>query len=109
MTNKQKLVLLIIISTIIRLVVGSQIQLGNDEVYYWTYARYPDWSHFDHPPMVGFFEQIFSLNLFFDSELALRLGFIVSGSLSTWLLFLIGKEVKDERTGLLAAIAPDRR
>ena len=42
--------------------------------------------------------------LLFDSELALRLGFIVSGSLSTWLLFLIGKEVKDERTGLLAAI-----
>ncbi|MCA0932580.1 glycosyltransferase family 39 protein [Lutimonas saemankumensis] len=104
MSNKQKLFLLISVSTLIRLIAGGSIQLGNDEVYYWTYAMYPDWSHFDHPPMVGFFEQIFSLNLFFDSELALRLGFIVSGSLSTWLLFLIGKEVKDERTGLLAAI-----
>ncbi len=104
MTNKQKLVLLIVISTLIRLLLGSSIQLGNDEVYYWTYARYPDWSHFDHPPMVGFFEQLFSLNLFFESELALRLGFIISGTLSTILLYLIGKEIKDERTGLLAAV-----
>lgn len=103
MTNKQKLVLLIIISTIIRLVVGSQIQLGNDEVYYWTYARYPDWSHFDHPPMVGLVQQLFTINLFFESELALRLGFIVSGSLTTLLMYLIGKEIKDERTGLIAA------
>ncbi len=104
MTNKQKLGLLIIISILIRLVVGSNVQLGNDEVYYWTYARYPDWSHFDHPPMVGFFEQLFSLNLFFESELALRLGFIISGTLSTLLMYLIGKEIKDERTGLIAAV-----
>lgn len=103
MTNKQKLILLIIISTIIRLMVGSQIQLGNDEVYYWTYAKYPDWSHFDHPPMVGFIQQLFSFNLLFESELALRLGFIISGSLSTLLMYLIGKEIKDERTGLIAA------
>lgn len=104
MSNKQKLGILILISTLIRLVVGDSVQLGNDEVYYWTYAKYPDWSHFDHPPMVGFFEQIFSLNLLFESELALRLGFIVSGTLSTLLMYYIGKEIKDERTGLIAAV-----
>jgi len=103
MTNKQKLGVLILISTLIRLLLGGNIQLGNDEVYYWTYARYPDWSHFDHPPMVGFLEQIFSFNLYFESELALRLGFILSGTLSTLLVYLIGKEIKNERAGLLAA------
>ena len=75
MSNKQKLGVLLLISTAIRMVVGDSIQLGNDEVYYWTYAKFPDWSHFDHPPMVGLFEQLFTLNLFFESELALRLGF----------------------------------
>lgn len=104
MSTRQKLLLLIIISTLIRLIIGAKTGLGNDEVYYWTYAKYPDWSHFDHPPMVGFFQQIFSLNLLFHSELALRLGFVVAGSLSTLLLFLIGREVKDERTGLIAAV-----
>ncbi|MCP4884184.1 MAG: glycosyltransferase family 39 protein [Flavobacteriales bacterium] len=104
MSNKKKLGILIFISALIRLLVGSSIELGNDEVYYWTYAKYPDWSHFDHPPMLGFFEQLFTLNLFFESELALRLGFIVAGSLSTLLMYLIGKEIKDERTGLIAAV-----
>ncbi|MGI9532276.1 ArnT family glycosyltransferase [Lutimonas sp.] len=104
MNNKQRLGLLVIISTLIRLVLANFTDLGNDEVYYWTYAKFPDWSHFDHPPMVGFFQQIFSLNLLFDSELALRLGFVVAGSLSTILLYLIGREIKDEKTGLIAAV-----
>lgn len=104
MTDKQKLMLLLVVSTIIRLIVGAGVQLGNDEVYYWTYARFPDWSHFDHPPMVGFVQQLFSLNLLFESEIALRLGFIVSGTLSTLLMYLIGKEVKNSSTGLIAAI-----
>lgn len=104
MSYKLKLILLVVVSTLIRVLLGYGLDLGNDEVYYWTYAMFPDWSHFDHPPMVGFFQQLSSLNLLFDSELALRLGFIVSGSLSTILLFYIGKEIKDERTGWLAAI-----
>jgi hypothetical protein len=29
------------------------LDLGNDEVYYLSYARYPQWSYFDHPPAVG--------------------------------------------------------
>jgi 4-amino-4-deoxy-L-arabinose transferase-like glycosyltransferase len=104
MSSKLKLILLVTASTVIRLILGANLQLGNDEVYYWTYALFPDWSHFDHPPMVGFFQQIFSLNLLFDTEIALRLGFIISGSLSTLLFYFIGKEIKDERTGLVAAI-----
>ncbi len=104
MSNRQKLSLILIFSTTIRLIIGAYVDLGNDEVYYWTYAKYPDWSHFDHPPMVGFFEQLFSLNLLYSSELALRLAFIIAGSVSTLLLYLIGKEIKDERTGLIAAV-----
>ena len=104
MSYQTNLILLVTISTLIRLLLGYGLDLGNDEAYYWTYSMFPDWSHFDHPPMVGFFQQLFSLNLLFDSELALRLGFILSGSLSTVLLFYIGKEIKDERTGWLAAI-----
>lgn len=46
---------IIISSVLIRGFLAWYVELGNDEVYYWTYALYPDWSHFDHPPMVGFF------------------------------------------------------
>lgn len=98
------LFLLIGISTVIRAILASNLELGNDEVYYWTYALYPDWSHFDHPPFVGFTIQLFSLNLFFDSEFFIRLGAIVFGSMNTLIIFKIGRRLKDDLTGFYAAI-----
>lgn len=95
---------LIAITAIIRLLVASTLELSVDEVYYWTYALYPDWSHFDHPPMVGLIIQLFSLNLLLDNELAIRLGPIVISALSTLVVFSIGKSIKNPWTGLLAAL-----
>lgn len=80
------------------------VEFGNDEVYYWTYAMYPDWSHFDHPPMVGWFIQLFSCNLLFDSEFFLRLSSVLFMTVNTYLVFLIGKQVKSAQTGFYAAL-----
>ena len=98
------LVFLLGVSALIRAVFAAALELGNDEVYYWTYALYPDWSHFDHPPMVGWFIQLFSCNLLFTSEFFLRLSSVVFMTLNTYLIYLIGKQVKDERTGFYAAL-----
>lgn len=95
---------LLLLSALIRGLVAGSIELGNDEVYYWTYARYPDLSHFDHPPMVGLVIQFFSLNLLLDSEFFLRLASVILGTLNTFLIFMIGKEIKNNLTGLYAAL-----
>lgn len=95
---------LLLISLVIRFFLSRFIELGNDEVYYWTYARYPDWSHFDHPGMVGWLMQLFSLNLLFDSELFLRLPSVILMTLDTCLIYLIGKEIKNEPAGFYAAL-----
>jgi len=79
------LVLLIGISAIVRAFFAWALEFGNDEVYYWTYALYPDLSHFDHPPMVGFVIQLFSLDLLFNNELFIRLGSVILGSVNTWI------------------------
>ena len=101
--NRTVLILLLC-SFLLRGFVAGFIELGNDEVYYWTYAKFPDWSHFDHPPMVGWVIQLFTLNLRFDHEFFLRLGAVVFGTLNTGLIFLIGKKIKDSLTGLYAAL-----
>ena len=101
--NKSLLILLSL-SFFVRAVLAMIIEFGNDEVYYWTYALYPDWSHFDHPPMVGLVMQLFSLNLTFTSEFALRLSSIIFMTINTVLMYLIGKEVKDKQTGFYAAL-----
>ena len=95
---------LIGISTLLRLFLASAVELGNDEVYYWTYALYPDWSHFDHPPLVGFFIQLFSFNLLFDSGAFIRLSSVVFAGINTWLFFQIGKHIKNELSGWYAAL-----
>ncbi|MBI9037305.1 MAG: glycosyltransferase family 39 protein [Bacteroidales bacterium] len=94
---------LIVVSTILRGVLASVIEFGNDEVYYWTYALYPDLSHFDHPPMVGFVIQMFSLDLLFQDEFFIRLGSIVFGSVNIYLIFIIAKKINGSIAGLYAA------
>ena len=101
---KKNLIVLLSISALIRGFLAFFIEFGNDEVYYWTYAMYPDWSHFDHPPMVGLFIQLFSGNLFFTSEFFLRLSSVICMTVNTYLIFLIGKQVKNEQTGFYAAL-----
>lgn len=98
------LFILLVVSALIRGFIAGFIELGNDEVYYLTYARFPALSHFDHPPMVGLVIQLFTMNLTFDSEFFVRLGSVVLGTLSTGLMFLIGRQVKDPLTGLYAAL-----
>ena len=100
----QILLFLLVISATIRGLAAASIEFGNDEVYYWTYALYPDWSHFDHPPMVGWIIQLFSLNLLFDSEFFIRLASVVIMTANTYIMFRIGKEVKNAQAGLYSAL-----
>ena len=100
----KNLIALLVVSFVVRVFFAGWIELGNDEVYYWTYALFPDWSHFDHPPMVGWVIQLFSLNLLFDSELFLRLSSVVLMTANTLIVFLIGRKIADERTGFYAAL-----
>lgn len=102
--QKNRLLILLAISAIVRLLIAAFTELGNDEVYYINYALYPDLSHFDHPPLTGWIIQLFSLNMLLDSELFIRLGAVVIGTLNTWVIYLIGKEIKDETTGWYAAL-----
>ena len=95
---------LIIISTIIRGLLAGFIELGNDEVYYRLYALYPDWSHFDHPLLVGLVVQLSTLNLLFQSEFFLRLGSVIIGAINLWIIFKIGVQLKDHRTGYYASL-----
>ena len=99
-----KTAFLIVIVAIVKLCIAPLIELGNDEVYYWTYALQLDWNHFDHPPIIGFLIRLTSLNLWWSSELSLRLGSILGASIATWFIFKLGKLIDGERVGWFAAL-----
>ncbi len=101
---KKQVYYLIGIATVIRLFLAWFTEFGNDEVYYRLYAMYPDWSHFDHPLMVGIVMQITTLNLFLKGELFFRLSSVIFVAVNTWVIYRIGTKLKDERTGFYSAI-----
>lgn len=100
----RKLLILLMISAAVRALIAGFFELGNDEVYYWTYAVYPGLSYFDHPPMVGWLIRIFTFNLQFQQEFFLRLSSIIAGTINTFLIYQIGKQIKDELTGWYSAL-----
>ena len=104
-TNYRKhLFWLLLIISIIKIVVAGLVELGNDEVYYWTYAVQPDFNHFDHPPMVGLLIRLTSFNLHWASGISLRLGSIICCAISSYFIFLTGKTIANERVGWYATL-----
>lgn len=103
-TTGYPIIILLIVSAGIRALLAAGFCLGNDEAYYYTYALYPALSHFDHPPMVGWVIQLFSLNLHLSSEFFIRLAAVVAGTVNTWLMYCIGKQLRDELAGWYAAL-----
>jgi len=101
---KTRVLALIGIVTIIRCIVAASIELGNDEVYYWTYSQHLQWNYFDHPPMVAVWIRLFTLNLSLERyELFIRLGSIVSSGLCTWLIYKTTTTIHSEKSGWYAA------
>ncbi|MBY0434072.1 MAG: glycosyltransferase family 39 protein [Cyclobacteriaceae bacterium] len=100
----KRLLLLILISTAVRLVVAASVELSNDEVYYYLYALDLQPNYFDHPPGVGVLIWLFTGGLFLKHELFVRLGAVLCSAVGTLLIYRIGVAIKDERTGWYAAL-----
>jgi hypothetical protein len=86
------------------MLIAGSLELGNDEVYYQTYALRLQWDYFDHPPMVALLIRLSTCNLFFQHEFFIRLGSVCCSAAGTWLIFKIGSRIKNLRTGWIAAV-----
>lgn len=100
----RRLFYLVLFTFIFKLIIAGLLELGNDEVYYYTYALQPDWNHFDHPPMVGLLIRLTSLNLEWVSDISMRLGAIIGCGISTFFIFKIGKIAFSEKVGWYSAL-----
>ncbi|MEI7588842.1 MAG: glycosyltransferase family 39 protein [Chitinophagia bacterium] len=104
MVYQKKLWWLIGISMVVKIILSFFLELGNDEVYYYTYAMQPDWNHFDHPPMVGWMIRIFTFNLHWLSAFSMRLGSLFCAAIATLVIFESGTLLKNEKAGWIAAL-----
>ena len=79
------------------------LPLSPQEAYYWVFSLHPALSYFDHPPLTAYTIFLFT-HLFGPSAWSIRLGALLYSFGFSWLLYLIGKRMFDERTGFWAAL-----
>lgn len=101
---QKKVLILMACSLILRIITATTIELGNDEVYYALYPRYPDWSYFDHPAMIAWVVRILNGGQVANTAWALRLPALLFGTLNLYLAFLLGTRLRGPRCGYYAAL-----
>ncbi len=77
---------LIVAFTLLRLFTAARAGLVPDEAYYWLWAQHPSFGYYDHPPMVAWWIGA-STTLFGHSAFAVRLPFVLSFLVLSWLMF----------------------
>jgi 4-amino-4-deoxy-L-arabinose transferase-like glycosyltransferase len=104
MTASRQLILLVLITTAIRLAFGWSLGLGVDESYMVAAGRTFSLGYFDHPPASWWLS--WGAAHLFGSEIPIivRLPFIVLFALSTWLMARLGTRLFEARAGLFAAL-----
>ena len=70
LTPWQATLLLIVVSSLLRLAAAATVAISTDEAHYALYGLHLDWSYFDHPPMVGWLQAL--VLPFSESSVALR-------------------------------------
>ena len=86
-----------------KLLVARSFPLIGDEAYYWLWSRHLDLSYVDHPPMIAYLNFIIT-SIFGSSEFAIRLGAVLIILAISWIIYLTGKEIYNEKAGAFAAI-----
>ena len=90
-TDKQfaiKSVWLVLAFTIVRIILSSILNLGNDESYYLTYAKQLQINYFDHPPIVAIWIKFFTANLALEDHLFfVRLGSFIGCALASFFVY----------------------
>ncbi len=103
---EQRFWLVLVFFWLARLAMALVLDLTPDEAYYWELARRPDWSYFDHPPLVAWMIGLARLP-FGDTPLAVRLPALLSLPLICRALYLVGRDgLGNARTGFFAALIP---
>jgi dolichol-phosphate mannosyltransferase len=97
----RRLVWIIAIGTAARAAVAARFPIHPDEAYYWLWAHHPALGYLDQPPMVAYL--ILLATRLGDAVIWIRLPSLLLGAATSYALFLLGREMFDDRAGLVAA------
>jgi 4-amino-4-deoxy-L-arabinose transferase-like glycosyltransferase len=97
------LLLILGVSTVLRLLAAASVPLLDDEAHYWVWARHLMWGYPDHPPMIAALVAA-TTSLFGDGVPVVRLAPVAFGTLSTLLVYALARTLFSPAAGLRAAV-----
>jgi 4-amino-4-deoxy-L-arabinose transferase-like glycosyltransferase len=99
------LFLLILITSLLRLLMASLLGLGIDETYMVAASHHLELSYFDHPPISWWLTHAAMWVIGSEAPVVVRLPFILLFAFSTWLMARITTALfQDRRAGFWAAL-----
>ena len=105
-SQRRNVLVLILVSLILRLAWAASLETGQDEAYHFLYTVHPDWSYFDHPPMLMYIARCgIAVCGGWLHPLSIRLGFVLMFAGSTWLMYCWTTRFYGEKAGFYAALA----
>jgi 4-amino-4-deoxy-L-arabinose transferase-like glycosyltransferase len=105
-SQRRNLATLILVSLVLRLAWAASLETGQDEAYHFLYTVHPDWSYFDHPPMLMYIAKagIVACGGWLH-PLSVRLGFVLLFTGSTLVMYFWTSRYYGERAGFYSALA----
>lgn len=103
LTPFQATVILVLASTVLRLVAAGSTELTTDEAHYALYGLHLDWSYFDHPSLIGWLQAV--VLLFSDSDLALRVMPVLLFSAASLVLYRVSATLFPNETPWLGFVS----
>lgn len=98
----QWVVFLLAVGLLIRTSIAFWLNPGFDEVYYYIYSINPNWSYFDHPPLVALTTGFGPWLTGEVSQFTIRLGELILHTGTLLLLYLTGVQLFSQRAAVLA-------
>jgi membrane-associated phospholipid phosphatase len=84
-------------------ILTGPFDLSADEAHYWEWSRHIDWSYYSKGPMIAYLISL-GTSLFGDTVFGVRICAVVLSAASSFLLYLMGRELYDEKTGFVSAL-----
>jgi len=79
------------------------ILLFFDEAYYYGWSQSLDWGYYSKPPVVAWLIRL-TTDLFGNAEWAIKLAAPLLYSATSWVLYMIGKQLTNARAGFYSAL-----
>lgn len=100
---EKRVLILVVLFTLLRAVLGGILGLGDDEAYYWDWSRRLQLSYYDHPAMVAWMIKVGTM-IFGQNPFGVRVFGLLSNAATVYLIWSLGCRLFNRQAALMGVL-----